>query len=784
MKSVPNTIYIDARALQDPDYRFRGVGQHSSALLRALRQYDWEKRRPLLVAALDPSREDLHPTHRMLFDRVIHAPRIASGEAPNPWFLSLSPMTHDPVWAAEFLLNDAVYRTALFYDLIPLEIPHRYLALPSLRSEYMVALAWLRCYDRFAAISQFTADVLVRRISIPPHKVFVSGVAVRRTLEPTLSSTPLRFDERDGIVVAGGGDPRKNPECAIVAHARSTILRRKGGPLRIFGSYPLSMREQFRALYAKHSDRPQDLVFLDHLSDDALHQLYRRSKVTVVASRAEGFSIPIIESNAANTPVVVSDVGAHPELIADQASRFDPDDVDHLQALLEDIVNNESQWQALQNAQAGLWRRYDEAAVGERLINGLLESAGHRSAAPAFIRKAKPDLAVLSPLPPAHSGVADYTAATLRPLTQVANLHMFTPTVGARWEAGWSTLGSVSSLALSSKRFEATICVMGNSFHHKQVHEYLMNYGGACIAHDARQIDYYFHELGIPVALAIARREMGRDVDQAELTKWLLNQRELPTLFLSELVAAGKPLMVHSPTTAKEIERLYGTKPVLLPFAQYSESVLDRLSVEGRKAARERLSLGPRSVVLVTFGIVSDDKAPQEIIWALNLLRSWGVDAELVFCGMAPPGMHQMIGQLTTRLDIARHVRTFTQAIDGETYRDYLVAADVGIQLRTYFMGGLSGALNDCIAAALPSIANAHLAEAMKAPPFVRRVADGLSSLLIGEAVLEILASGQNIERPIDEGRSLAAERSPEAYCAELLKALDLPFEQASLAAA
>ncbi len=777
MTSIPSTIYVDARALQDSNYRYRGVGQHSSALLQALRDHAWTGARPELVAVLDVKMEPLHLVQRLLFDRVMNTPRPRAGESADRWFLSLSPMTHDPVWAAEFLFDKSLFKAALFYDLIPLEIPERYLAAPSLRSEYMVALAWLRRYDRFAAISRFSADGLIRRMSIASDKVFVSGVAVRSGLEPQAAAPSRTFEERDCIVVSGGGDPRKNPECALVAHAGSKALSDAGIRLHVFGGYPAAMREQFRALYASNGGSSRNLVFHEHLTDDELHRLYGRGRATVVASRAEGFSIPIIESNAAGTPVVVSDVGAHPELVEDAAWRFHPDDSKRLRQQLEALVLDKARWQSAIDSQAGIWKRFTEAAVGERLVGGLLQSSSRRRQVPMISRKARPDIAVLSPLPPAMSGVADYTAASLRPLKEVANLHMFTSTPSARWENGWASLGSVAAASLSSRRFDATVCVMGNSFHHREVHDYLMTHGGACIAHDARQIDYYFHEKGARAALALAGREMKREVHESELTGWLLNQRELPTLFLSELVAASSPLIVHSATTALEIERLYGARPVLLPFAQYSEPLLDRVAAEDRRSARRRLGLEEDRIVLVTFGIVSDDKAPHEILWALKLLRTWGVDAELIFCGMAQPAMLALVDDITTRLGLKNHVRTFRDPIGAETYRDYLVAADVGIQLRTYFMGGLSGALNDCISAALPAVANAHLATAMQAPAFVRRVPDGLSSLLIGEAVLEILASGDNVHRPLEAARTFGVERTPSAYCRLLLEALELEVE-------
>src|SRR5271165_1239134 len=129
---TPSVIYVDARALQDPDYRFRGVGQHSASLIEALRRRHWGMRRPRLTAVTDVARDELQTVHRRVFDTVTTLVRpepLARGgvEDRSSWFLSLSPMTHDPVWAAAFLYDPSLYRVALFYDLIPLQFPERYL---------------------------------------------------------------------------------------------------------------------------------------------------------------------------------------------------------------------------------------------------------------------------------------------------------------------------------------------------------------------------------------------------------------------------------------------------------------------------------------------------------------------------------------------------------------------------------------------------------------------------------------------------------------------------------
>ncbi|WP_269515450.1 glycosyltransferase [Brevundimonas subvibrioides] len=777
----PQILYVDARALQDDNYRFRGVGQHSAAILQAIRRFAWPGGRPRIVGVIDPLLPLLHPVHDLLFDEITTLKRARKGDGPG-WFVSLSPLTHDPMKISGFLLDPDLYRICLFYDLIPLDFPERYLMDPAARSDYLIALAWLRRFDLFASISDFSARALIARTGVDPARVFVSNVAVRSALLPREDDPFIPHEKRGHIVVAGGGDPRKNPECGLVAHASSALLRRHGVSISVFGAYPEPMRDDLRTRYRQAGGRPQDLTFHAHLSDEALRALYRSSLVTVVPSRAEGFSIPIVESSAAGTPVLASDVGAHPELARDPDWRFGPDDVDRLRGQLERLVEDPESWDGLRRAQTDLWRAYTVEAVGQRFMEGVLARASERvtdatrPGSPAVQRGARPRIAVLSPLPPAQSGVADYTALTLAPLKAVADLHMFTPTADARWEEGWASLQPVAAAGISPIRFDATISVIGNSDHHVEILDFLLENGGGCIAHDARMINFYYLLRGVPEAVQLASDEMARPVDQAEVTRWLHNQRDLPTLFLSEVARASEPLMVHSQTTAAEIARLYGKTPRLLPFAQYRPSLLHRLKRADRDRARKALGIPTDRVVLVTFGIVSEDKAPLELIWALNMLRSWGVDAELVFCGRNQH-MKTQVGTLASQLGLAPFIRTFETAIDDATYDSYLIAADIGVQLRTYQMGGLSGALNDCISAALPSIANAHLAEAMQAPDFVKRVPDGLSSLLIAEAALAILSETRSGTRPVAQARAFAETRSPVGYCQALLGHLDIDID-------
>ncbi|HWC21234.1 MAG TPA: glycosyltransferase family 4 protein [Flexivirga sp.] len=66
------------------------------------------------------------------------------------------------------------------------------------------------------------------------------------------------------------------------------------------------------------------VTFRSGLTDEELAELVASASLQVIPSRYEGFSIPAIEAMASGTPVVASNVGALPDLLADGVGRLVP----------------------------------------------------------------------------------------------------------------------------------------------------------------------------------------------------------------------------------------------------------------------------------------------------------------------------------------------------------------------------------------------------------------------------------------------------------------------------
>ncbi len=97
-------------------------------------------------------------------------------------------------------------------------------------------------------------------------------------------------------------------------------------------------------------------------------------------------------------------------------------------------------------------------------------------------------------------------------------------------------------------------------------------------------------------------------------------------------------------------------------------------------------------------------------------------------------------------------------------------------------MGALSGALLVCIAAGLPTVANADLANAMEAPSYVSRVADAPSPVLIANALVDLIERFHGRERPNDERRVFAESHDFRTYALRLCEALALDVPPKSIA--
>ncbi|MBB3143621.1 glycosyltransferase involved in cell wall biosynthesis [Phyllobacterium trifolii] len=738
MNENEQLILFDMRCLQDSAYKHRGVGKLSENLVRSVDRLS-KKYKISTLGLVDPALPPLEDSFRNLVDEVCANAHVGLERGPTV-FIELSPMTHDPLFVARVVNDTDVLKIAIVYDFIPLLKPERYLPNPSNRIHYDTQLTWLSRFDHFFPISQYTADELHRILHIDSTRITNTAAPVGSAFELLRSSALRERLPKRYVLAPGGAEPRKNIECPIKAHARSGALQDAQIGLVVAGNYPWDWQARLRDLYVSCGGQSDLLFFTGFIDEDDLVAIYRGATCAIVAAHMEGFSIPVVEAMAAGTPVVASDIPAHVELVERGDLMFSPDDAQEAMSKLEMLVSNESHRAAVIEDQSTRWQRFradNIASMFWNAVDGLLVT---RKPGTVFnvTRGSRPRIAFLSPMPPDRSGVADYSAATIKELGKLVDVDVYARGKLLEIPEGASTANTISPFPFVSPQYDRVIGVVGNSDFHLEIFNLLMRYGGACIEHDNRLLGFYRILHGLGRTQDVAQMELKRAVSCHEIDSWMSDESLLEATFLGELAKSCSPLFLHSKVTTALVNERLNAGAIHLPFSIYRPWTYDPVDLTIKNNARKRLGMEDGEFAIATFGYIHSNKAIEEIIWAVDLLRSWNVPAKLYCVGGWATLEHQLFLDLRSRLGLEDHIVFAAEYTSDAKYRDFLLAADAGVQLRTHFLGGLSGGLLDCIAAGLPTVANDDMAEAMDAPSYILRVPDHPSPVLIAEALAEI----------------------------------------------
>lgn len=743
-QSLPfrQTILADLRSLQDVNYVNRGIGSHALFILKTIAQHAGK---PVdLIGLVDP---DLGPLPNQVVSLCSTIrPTFASLESQTPaLFLSLSPMTHDTRLAGMLLDRPNILPIGVVYDFIPLEYPERYLADTDQRLRYQAALAWLEAYSLWLPISRSSAAALAKRIGICPDRTIVTGVALRPAFEAHLKRASVTAPDNrtppPALLFTGGPDVRKNLDTVVAAHR---ILIAAGHPsiqLVVVGDYPADWRRNVLRFAGSTAER---ISFLDRISDEELAAWYQRATVAVSASLAEGFSLPVIEAIACGCPMVVSDIPAHRELIEDPSCRYPPSDARALADRLSPFFDSRSHRDRVAGGQQPIARRFTQTEVAAHVWQAIQRGFAILGQRDWRVEARPRRLAIVSPFPPDHSGVADYTKRTIEALAGRVEVDLYTDQEAANPTAGIRRIHPVSAAAWLRPDYTATLAVVGNSHFHTKIIDLHAMYGGPCLVHDNRLAEVIAWSKGVDYLRLRAERVLRRTVTTAEVHHWLHNPGSLPTLFYDDIIGKAAPFMVHSRGLQAKVWECYRREATYLPFCVYRGFETTELTAAARLAARSSLGVPADQLMIITLGLVHATKLPDTCIDAIARLHQAGHSVHLYFAGASGPLRDELLKQ-SERTGVAGSVHFADDWLDEEDYRRYLIAADAGIQLRSHCFGGLSGALLDCIAAGLPTVANADLAEALGAPHFVHRVPDQPSAENLAEALSSVLGTSLRV---------------------------------------
>lgn len=734
------TIYADLRCLQDKDYQRRGIGYHTAALLRSRRHsalHDWKA-----VGLLDPSMPDIPHDLADVVDETTFSANVCLNSAPGV-LIEPSPMTHDTRFTLRLQNHPSTLKAAVIYDFIPIDWPG-YLPTVANRIEYIAKVARLRKFDLFFPISRYSASRLSELAGVSNEQITVTGASVRDSLyriKRDLPATPSPYDLAEPyFVMLGGDDWRKNTDTAIKAVKHLNRICGRRIPLKVIGFYCDALKAKLLKI-AGHREGHGFLEFHPSIPDSEVVKLHTNALAAICPSRIEGFSLPVAEAAVCSCPVIASTCEAQKELVTQSEALFQPEDHGELATRLKAVLNDPSLRASLLSAQAWLADKFHAREVGKRLwdslestANGAIERRERKtfSIAPEHTSH----LAVLSSVPRGDSPAAFYTTNFLRRAAHSVHYDLYSDSADTSSSPILKRTGPVSVLPLLEGRHDCILSVLGAAQHEGEILRFMHRYGGPCLLHDLRLIPAFLHWLGADGFASFAAKMVDRKVSVSEVESWQRNP-DPKFLFLDTLVRAASPLIIHTRGQQLLLKERYGVISEVAgccPTINFTEQ--DRRS-DSRLIARRRLGISESSFIVSVFGPTGSVRSLECAILAIELLRHWKIPAELFFVG-EPQTAEPEIRRIAETFELTDFVHVDFQVVGNERCREFIIASDAALQLRSDEFGEVPIELVNCIAAGLPAVTTSHMALCCDAPEYVRTVPDRFSPLLVAEQLAPV----------------------------------------------
>ena len=791
-------LVLDLQSCQDTDNGSRGLGRAAAELAEALLP------RHGVVAALLLNPQLPVPGH--LPAAILDSPLLrwntrqaieeAREQGPIAYHL-MSPFemsTPGPISVPEHAIaaEDVALVTTL-YDLIPLHEPERLLRGERGR-RYRQRLELVRRSDLLLCGSEHTRRDAVRMLGIPMARTALLGGGAADRYRPARSGEDpqalvraaipglgaARSRGRDIVLQVSGGDERKNTEGLLDAFARLPERIRAGHQLVVSCALGPGLEAGWRRHAQAAGLADDEVVFTGFVSDAVLVALYQAARLVVMPSTLEGYGLPVAEAIACGTPVITSDTSSLPEILALPESTFAPDDIAGMARVMARALDDAGFRERLLEAGRAARPAHTWAAAADRALAAIDALPGARPAprrsAPRLARRLR--VAMVGPLPPVRSGIADYNHRLVGELARNVQLDVLEPqrVAPARpvtAEAGYRQLGAHGlGRTLDPDGYDVILHCVGNSEHHLPTRRLALRFPGVLWLHDARLggmtlMEALEDHAADPQAWMRRRieEEYGDRAPDIRATPDPFDRTWQSTrgiLMTRQLVSASRAVLFNS-GYAERLVRLDqgpdGRMPpaAVLPFAS-------------RTLPPETPPLGWEDRVhppaVVSFGMLDWIKAPDRLLEAVARLR----ERSPLRCVFAGPFWQPHVDELTARataLGILDRVE-FTGDLDEAEWWEWLRRATVAVQLRRLSNGEMSGAVADAHATATPVVTNMINAPVDQPPGAVWSIDPRLLVGELEEALLTLTGDRAVWQRQSDAGRAHAL-RNSYAHLAEVV---------------
>lgn len=800
-------LVIDLQGAQSTGSRNRGIGRYSLSLAQGLVRNRGDHEVFIALNGLFP--DTIEPI-RAAFDGLLPQDNIRVWTAPSPvnaidaahdarrqaaellreqFLASLSP---DMVLVSslfEGLIDDAVTSVgalsskvptaAVLYDLIPLIHRNIYLQNTDVERWYENKLDHLRRANLLLSISASSGKEGIDHLGFDPLQVCNILTAAEAHFTPGAVTAEVRSHlaaqyglNKPFVMYTGGIDHRKNIEGLIAAYARLPGALRRSHQLAVVCSIQPADRERLLELAREEGLEKGELILTGFVPEEDLLACYRACKLFIFPSWHEGFGLPALEAMHCGRAVIAANTSSLPEVIGREDALFDPFDTDAIalkmeQVLSDDVFRTELERHGLVQA-----RRFSWDNTAARAWQALAANVGVLGKG-AFDPDRRPRLAFVSPLPPEASGISDYSAELLPELARHYRIEVIVAQeqVTDAYVRANCPIRDVDWFRRHAHEFDRVLYHFGNSPFHSHMFELLRDHPGVVVLHDFFLSSIVAHRdwtgetshgwvnamLAAHGWSAVKERFQAQDAADAV---WAYPSN-------LEVLQDALGVIVHADYSRQLAHKWYGPDAAddwqLIPLMRRRAGAVDR------KAARRALSIREDAFVVCSFGHLGPTKLNH------RLLAAWGLSplAQDPRCRLVFVGQNDGSDYGT---ELARSMREaavgssieVTGWAENDTFRQWLAAADVGVQLRTFSRGETSAAVLDCMNYGLATVVNANGSAAELDRDAVWLLPDDFDDRQLVEALTTLHSDRRRRSGLGNKARQVVAERHAPRRCAAM----------------
>lgn len=391
-------------------------------------------------------------------------------------------------------------------------------------------------------------------------------------------------------------------------------------------------------------------------------------------------------------------------------------------------------------------------------------------------------LAMVSPWPPARSGISDYCAdlvPALAPYYDVTVIDSTPKELLHENDPSDPKLGvrDMTWFLENGCAFDRVVYQVGNSGFHAGVLQAMSAIPGIVVLHDFF-IGYCLWWEQEHQHLPIGHRAMLEQHGLKALHDSLKDSASALSHYPvnQEVFRQALGVIVHSQYARSLSAHWHGEaikrKVRVVNLIKPAHQKTDRLS------AREALGIRADEFVICSFGYISPQKLTNRIVqaWSTSKLCEQA-HCRLIFVGENHKGEYgkHLVRAIEALPEMDRV--QITGFVDQETFHQYLAAADIGIQLRSVSHGETSGAVMDAMRYGLPLIVNANGSFDELDSSAVIKLPDHFTDEALTNAI-DILYSDSKQRADLSEGakRCVRQAHSPERCASQYREAIEAGY--------